>query len=266
MSTLDASAGHAPRNYHAENIAGKTAVISGGTTGIGYATARLLVERGAKVLIFGRNESDLDKALNELKPLGEAHGVSADQSKVEDIKRVFAEVDSKLGKLDILVNNAAVFAGSVTKASAEEIAYCVNVNLIGYMLCTKEAIERMEKNEPADEVGIKGHVISVGSLSAEVREKESEVYVATKAGIQAFHESLRKTVNPRGIKVSLIEPGRVWSDLAARSMTPEDAAKKQREGSLLQAEEIAEAVHYTLTQPSRCDVISIQIRPHAQLI
>lgn len=266
MSTLDTSTGRATHSYDTENIAGKTAVITGGTTGIGYATARLLVEQGARVLVFGRNENDLDKALSELQPLGEAHGVRADQSKVEDIERVFAEVDSKFGRLDILVNNAAVFTGSVTKFSAEEIAYCVNVNLIGYMLCTKEAIRRMEQNQPTDEVGIKGHVVSVGSLSAEVREKESDVYVATKAGVQAFSESLRKTVNPRGIKVSLIEPGRVWSDLAARSMTAERAVERQQEGSLLQAEEIAEAVRYVLVQPARCDVISVQIRPHTQPI
>lgn len=267
-STSVAGGSQAPRNDYPENIAGKAVVVSGGTTGIGLAVARLLVERGARVLVFGRNETDLNKAVQELGKLGEAYGVRADQSRVEDIERVFEEADKNLGGLDILVNNAAVATGTVLKSSAEEIAYCLNVNLLGYMLCTREALIRMEKNpiQEGDDVEIKGHIVHIGSLSAQVRERNSDVYVATKAGIQAFAESLRKTVNPLGIKVSLIEPGRVWSDLAAQSFSLEEAKRRERDGALLQAEDIAGAVHYALTQPARCDVINIQIRPHKQPI
>jgi NADP-dependent 3-hydroxy acid dehydrogenase YdfG len=268
MSQSTPGAGAAPRNYHPENIEGKAAVVSGGTTGIGFAIARLLVERGARVLVFGRDENDLQGALKELQQSGEAFGVSADQSKIEDVQRVFKEADAKLGGLDILVNNAAVYAGGVGDKTAEEIAYGVNANLVGCMVCVQEALARMEKNAGSgqDEVRIKGHIVNIGSLSAKAREEEGGVYVATKAGIQAFSESLRKTVNEKGIKVSLVEPGLVESDLTTEDKSDAEVAKKKREGEMLQAQDIAEAVHYALTQPARCDVISIQIRPHLQPI
>jgi NADP-dependent 3-hydroxy acid dehydrogenase YdfG len=268
MSQSTPNAGQAPRNYHPENIAGKTAIVSGGTTGIGRAIARLLVERGAKVLIFGRNENDLQDTLQELRQAGEAHGVSADQSKIEDVQRVFKAADEKLGSLDILVNNAAVYAGGLYDKTAEEIAYGVNVNLVGYMICAQEALARMEKNagEGEGKVKIKGHIVNIGSLSAKAREKESSVYVATKAGIQAFSESLHKTVNEKGIKVSLVEPGLIESDLTTDDKADEEVKKMKAEGDMLEEEDIAEAVHYALTQPARCDVISIQIRPHRQPI
>lgn len=247
----------APRNYHPENIAGKAAVVTGGTTGIGRATAQLLVERGARVLIYGRTEDDLQTALVELQKAGEAHGVVADQSKLEDVQRVFAAADERLGGVDILVNNAAISAGSILELSPQDIRYALEVNILGYMACAKEAIARMREKGG-------GHVVNVGSLSAEAREEDSDIYVATKAAIQAFSASLRKTANAQGIKVSLIEPGLVGTDLTSSS--PAEQREKQRRGEMLEAEDIAEAVHYVLTRPARCDVILVQIRPHLQSI
>lgn len=249
--------GKAPRNYHPENIEGKAAIVTGGTTGIGRATAKLLAERGARVLIYGRDENDLQEALNELQQCGEVHGLSADQSRLEEVQRIFAEADAKLGGVDILVNNAAISAGGVLDSELEEIRYGLEANILGYMACTKEAATRMKAKGA-------GHIVCVGSLSADQREEENDVYVATKAAIQAFSESLRKAINPQGVKVSLIEPGSVGTDMPKDS--PEEQAQKQQRGEMLQAQDIAEAVHYCLTQPARCDVIVVQIRPHLQSI
>lgn len=249
--------GKAPRNYHPENIEGKAAIVTGGTTGIGRATARLLAERGARVLIFGRDENDLQEALSELQQCGQIHGVKADQSRLEDVQRIFTEADAQLGGVDILINNAAISAGGVLESEQEEIRYGLEANVLGYMACTKEAISRMKAKGA-------GHIVCIGSLSADQREEENDVYVATKAAIQAFSESLRKGVNPLGIKVSLIEPGRVSTDMPNES--PEEQEQKQQRGEMLNAGDIAEAVHYCLTQPARCDVIVVQIRPHLQSI
>jgi len=232
----------APHNYHPENITEKTAIVSGGTTGIGRATAKLLAERGARVLIYGRDENDLHEALTELQPCGEVHGVKADQSKLEDIQRVFAKADEKLGDVDILVNNAAVSAGSIVESELEDIRYGLEANVLGYMACTKEAVTRMKAKGA-------GHIVCVGSLSADQREEENDVYVATKAAIQAFAESLRKGINPLGIKVSLIEPGRVSTDMPKESQ--EEQEQKIQRGEMLRSQDIAEAVHYCLTQPAR---------------
>jgi NADP-dependent 3-hydroxy acid dehydrogenase YdfG len=250
-------AGRAPHNYHPENIEGRAAIVSGGTTGIGLATAHLLAERGARVLIFGRHEDDLQNALDELAPLGDVHGMIADQSKPEDVRRIFAEADARFGNLDILVNNAAISAGSVLEKDIEEIAYGLNVNILGYMACAREAIQRMKARG-------QGHIVCVGSMSADLREEGNDVYVATKAAVQAFCESMRKSVNPMGIKVSLIEPGLIATPMIESS--PQEQEAKKAKAEMLEPMDIAEAVHYVLTQPARCDVVTVQIRPHMQTI
>ena len=101
-------------------------------------------------------------------------------------------------------------------------------------------------------------------MSADVREKGSSVYVATKAGIQGFSETLRKEVNPLGVKVTLIEPGAVGTDM--QPSTPDEQREKTKELEMLKAEDIAQCVLYVLTQPKRCDVVEVKIRPHLQLI
>ena len=109
-----------------------------------------------------------------------------------------------------------------------------------------------------------GHIINIGSMSADVREVDSSVYVATKAGIQGFSEALRKELNRHKIKVSLIEPGSVGTDM--QEETPEEQRQKQEKCEMLKAEDIARAIAYCITQPARCDVVVLQIRPHQQSI
>jgi NADP-dependent 3-hydroxy acid dehydrogenase YdfG len=175
----------------------------------------------------------------------------------EDIKRVFAKVDEVFGGVDILVNNAALPADGIMEMEDAEWRYAVEANLVGQLACAREAAARMI------EAG-RGHIVFIGSMSAEVREKGSSVYVAAKAGIEGFAAALRKELNEKGIKVSLIEPGSVSSDMASPS------AERQREmirdELMLRAEDIAVCVHFILTQPARTDVIVMQVRPHRQEI
>ncbi|HEX8523284.1 MAG TPA: SDR family oxidoreductase [Tepidisphaeraceae bacterium] len=163
-------------------LAGKSIVITGGTTGIGRATAKLLVEAGAKVLLFGRHQKELDDALAEIgraRAEDRVHGVTADQSRNADIERVFAEADSRIGGCDILINNAAVGLGSFLETKYDDWLYEVQTNLVAYIACCRYAIDRMKKKGW-------GHIVNVGSMSADLREPSNDVYVATKAGIQAF--------------------------------------------------------------------------------
>ncbi len=247
------------RELEPENVAGRAIIISGGTRGIGRATARLLVARGGRVLIYGRHQDALDDAVASAREVGggEIYGVLADSSKAEDIEHVFAEADRHLGGLDILVNNAALGAGSINDTSLDEIRYVLDTNLLGYIVCTKLACERMRKAGH-------GHIVNVGSMSADVKEPDSSLYVATKAAIRGLSGSLRKEVNPFGIKVSLIEPGNVGTDM--QEVPVNEQADLERRGEMLKAEDIAEAVYYCLIQPARCDVVALQIRPHLQPI
>lgn len=238
-------------------VGGKAVVITGGTTGIGKSVAKLLAQKGAKVLIFGRHEKELNEALRELQQFGEVHGLTADQSREEDINRVFHAADGKLGGVDILINNAAVEGGQVTELTLQEMEYTLKANLLGYMICCRMALQRMRRKHD-------GHIVNVGSMSADLREPTNGVYVATKAGIQGFTESLRKDINKEGIRVTLIEPGAVDTPL----QTKPEAEKRQMIENLemLEPNDIAEAVLYCLTQPKRCDVVSMQVRPLKQLI
>jgi NADP-dependent 3-hydroxy acid dehydrogenase YdfG len=241
-----------------EPLDGKRILITGGTTGIGRAIALLLSSYGARIVTFGRHQEPLDETLKAIREAGgQADGFLADSASAEDIQRVFQEADAKLGGLDVLIDCAALAADSLGEMDDSDWRYVIETNLVGYLATTKEALRRMQPQK-------KGHIVLVGSMSADVREAGSSVYVATKSAIQGFAESLRKEVNGDGIKVSLVEPGAVGSDM--QETTSEEERDKQQKGEMLRAEDIAVCVHYILTQPLRCDVVSVQIRPHLQLI
>jgi len=238
-------------------LKGRRVLVTGGTTGIGLSTAKLLSSEGARVFIFGRNQPELDQALKTMGDAGgDVQGITADQARPEEVAKVFREVDRTLGGLDILVNNAATSLGDLTELSAEAIQYEISANIGGYICCAREAVERMADGG--------GHIVNIGSMSADLREEENSVYVATKAAIQGFSESLRKTVNPRGIKVSLIEPGKVDTEMVDRPEDQKEEAKKELR--MLEPEDIAACVLFCLVQPLRCDIVQLQVRPHKQVI
>jgi NAD(P)-dependent dehydrogenase (short-subunit alcohol dehydrogenase family) len=246
--------------YFTENLKGKKVLITGGTTGIGREITLLLAASGANCLICGRNSEHLEEAIAVVKESGgegSCKGITADLTKKRDILDLFNAVDEQLGGLDILINNAALGYGSVTEGGYEQFNYIVQTNLLAYLSCSHEAIKRME-------AAGRGHIVNIGSMSADVREVGSSVYVATKAGIQGFSESLRKEINPKKIKVTLIEPGAVDTDMQTGSTS--DKQEQIDRYEMLPAEDIAMAVAFSLAQHKRCDIVRIQIRPHLQLI
>jgi len=248
------------KDYLPETIKGKNVLITGGTTGIGRAIAILLASQGAKIVIFGRHQPELDDALKAIDEAGmdhEAYGFTADVGTEDGIMRIFEQTDEHLASLDILVNNAAIAFDSITTGSYRDWKYVTDINLLGYMACVNEAVKRMQPNKS-------GHIVNIGSISADERGKDSSVYVATKAGIQGFNEALRKEVNELGIKVTLIEPGLVGSDMI--DVPPASQPAKIRAQEMLKAADIAMSVLYCLSQPRRCDVITLQIRPHLQIL
>lgn len=246
--------------YEPLSLKGKGVIISGGTTGIGRAAAVLLAAEGAKVFIFGRHEQELNDALEDIEAVGgQGYGITADQSREEDVQRVFEEADSKLGQLDILVNNAAIAEISTMENEFKDWNYLLDSNFLGYVACTRQALDRMKGRGQGD-------VVFVGSMSAKVREPGGGgLYAATKAAIQAYAESIRKEFNEEGIRVSLIEPGAVGTELGGQQ-DPKEQEEKIEQLKMLAAEDIAEAIRYCLVQPQRCAIVSMQVRPLKQLI
>jgi NADP-dependent 3-hydroxy acid dehydrogenase YdfG len=245
-------------SVHSE-LSGKSIVITGGTTGIGRATAKLLAHRGASVLVFGRHERELNETLSEIRKAGggKISGLTADVSRPGDVRRVFEQADRDLGGVDVLINNAAVSGTSVLDGNSEDWRYAIETNLLGYIVCAREAIDRMRKRKA-------GHIVNVGSMSADQREPENDVYAATKAGIQALSESLRKSLNKENIRITLIEPGAVATPMQDKS--PQEERQRIEQKKMLTADDIARCVAFCLEQPERMDVVAVQVRPLMQLI
>jgi NADP-dependent 3-hydroxy acid dehydrogenase YdfG len=242
-------------DYPMQSVEGKSVLISGGTTGIGRATALLLAARGARVMIFGRHEKELSEALLDLARNGrEIHGVIADQADIHDVRKVFKKVDEQFGQIDVLIDNAAIASDAVSKQTLDDIDYAIRADLSGYLTCAREAVKRMEARGS-------GHIVVIGSISADKRGGDGTVYAAAKAGVQAFAEALTKEVQGKGIKVSLIEPGAVGTDMQPDKSTH---ARKAREQKMLKAEDIAACVYFCLTQPPRCDITEMKVAPHLQ--
>jgi len=237
------------------DLKGKRIIVTGGTTGIGRAIAGLLASEGARVFTFGRHRMELDDALKAIRNAGgEIEGIVADVASQKDLAKAFAAADKFLGGLDYLINNAAVSVDGLADVPESEWRYGLEVDLTGQLACSMAAVERMAKSG--------GHIVFIGSVSADNRGAHSSVYVAAKAGVQAFAEAFRKEMAEKHIKVSLVQPGTVGSDMHGAGRATE--RKQIRNEEILRAEDIAVAVHYILTQPSRTVVDRLDISPLKQ--
>ena len=185
------------------SLAGRKAIVTGGTTGIGRAIAVLLASEGAKVFVCGRTPAHLDDALQRIREVGEGDGINVDLSRREDVEKFYDAADRFLGGLDIAVTNAAIPAEALTDSGKGETLYEIAVDFTSYLATTQAAVERMKASSD---------VILIGSMSAVSQKPGSSIYVAAKTGIEGFGPSLRKELPERDIKVGLIEPGFTGAD------------------------------------------------------
>jgi NAD(P)-dependent dehydrogenase (short-subunit alcohol dehydrogenase family) len=234
------------------SLKGRKAIISGGTTGIGRAIAVLLASEGANVFVCGRTPEHLDDALKRIREVGEGGGINVDLAEQDGVDRFVDEADKFLGGIDLAVINAALPADKLADTSVEDIRYVVDTNLTHMMTLARRALERMEAGSD---------ILFIGSMSSVSRSGGSTVYTATKTGMEAFAEALRKELAEKDIKVGNIEPGLVGTDM----QLPEIPVEKQREmieeAKMLRAEDIAAAAHFLLTQPRRTVVSLMRVEP-----
>ena len=241
-------------DYPRTPIQGKAVVVSGGTTGIGRATAVALASQGADVLVFGRTPAHLTDALEDLRAVSNGsvvHGVIADQSRRGDVQKVFEEAMGRLGGVDILINNAGV-PGETVEESPEDWEYVMASNLLGCMACCEAVIPIMKHRGG-------GQIVNVGSLSAKSKGKGSDIYVATKSGMRGFTESLSKGLVEDNIRVTMVEPGKVSTDFF--DWSEQEREKRAREGTAMKSEDIAECILFALTMPARCHLTMLQVQP-----
>jgi NAD(P)-dependent dehydrogenase (short-subunit alcohol dehydrogenase family) len=181
----------------------QVAIVTGGGSGIGQATAVRFAEEGAKVVIVDIDRAAGEETVSLIKKVGgEGLTVQADVSKENEVKQIAAQTTSAFGKIEILVNNAAVFIFKGIEATVEDWQRSLSVNILGTALCTKYAVEKMKEQN-------KGAIVNLGSISAMTAQPEFTAYSATKAAILQMTRNMALDFAPFHIRVNSVCPGAV---------------------------------------------------------
>lgn len=241
---------------------GRVALVTGASSGIGEATARVLAEAGARVAIAARRRDRLDVLAKRLAEVGaEPLVLEADLLDEHVAQRIVADTERHFGQLDILVNNAGVmYLEPVIEADLGRWRRMLELNVLSLIASTQAALAGMRARHD-------GHIVNIASTAGRIANPGAAGYSATKFGVVAFSEALRREVQADNIRVSVIEPGVVETELRdhighAASKAAIDAwAAGMRQ---LQPQDVAEAIAFCVTRPSHVNVNEILMRPTDQ--
>lgn len=231
-------------------LSGKTAIVTGGTKGIGRGIAEALVKAGVNVCLSARSRKEIDEALLALSALdgGDVTGIASDVRNYTQIQALFELTSSQFGGLDILVNNAGIgMFQTVEEMSPEDFRAVLETNLFGVFYCCHEAIPLMKQRGG-------GYIINISSLAGANAHPEMAAYNASKFALNGFSEALMQEVRYDGIKVSYIMPGSVNTEFGGDS--PSDKNSWQ-----LQPSDIARVVIDLLRHDERSLPSRVEIRP-----
>jgi NADP-dependent 3-hydroxy acid dehydrogenase YdfG len=243
-------------------LEGKVALVTGASSGIGEATAVALAEAGAAVAIGARRRDRLDALATRLTD-GGARVLQLDLDVTDEAQctAAVARTREELGGLDVLVNNAGVMLlGTITGADPEDWRRMIDTNVMGVLYMTHAAIDGMVAQGSGD-------IVNMSSVAGRQARVGAGVYNASKWAVNAFSESLRQEVTERGVRIGLVEPGAVATELTDHITQAEAKAGAQKmytDMVPLQAEDIARAVLYLVTQPPHVAVNEVLVRPTAQ--
>jgi NADP-dependent 3-hydroxy acid dehydrogenase YdfG len=245
-----------------ERLDGTVALVTGASSGIGEATARVLARAGAKVAIAARRKDRLDALAGEI----DALAIEADITDREQAFGAVRRTVDELGRLDTVINNAGVMLlGPAAEAPLEEWERMVAINVQGLLYVSHAALAPLLE---AAENGPRrvADLVNISSVAGRVPRSGSGVYNLTKFGVGAFSEALRQEFAPRHLRVSLVEPGAVATELTdhVRDGVRETVRERFRDIERLSAEDIADAIEYVVTRPRDVAVNEILIRPTQQ--
>jgi NAD(P)-dependent dehydrogenase (short-subunit alcohol dehydrogenase family) len=230
-----------------ESLAGKLAIVTGGTRGIGRAIAESLLREGAAVAICGRTADSVDTALSQMKPLGRIVGHAADVSRVDEVDRFFQFVDTEFGGIDILVNNAG--AGVFRKVgdmAPEDWHRNIDLDLNGPFYCSRQALARFRRRGG-------GFILNISSLAGKNAFTGGAAYNAAKAGLNLFTEAMMLDHREDNVRVCSIMPGSVATEFSTGRN--EDASWK------ISAQDVADAALFVLRMSSRTMISRVEMRP-----
>lgn len=241
---------------------GKVAVITGASSGIGKATAEALAAEGAAVVVAARREDRLNDLVGRIEGEGgRVLPVACDVTDEEQAHALIQRAKDELGSVDILVNNAGVMQLSkIEKGLSDEWRTMFDVNVMGLLYVTDAAVQAMKEQGS-------GYVVNISSVAGRKTRPGVGVYSGTKFAVNAISEALRQELIEDNVRVTMIEPGAVETELP-NHITDEEA----KEGidalyqldDILQVEDIANAIVYCVTQPARVSINELLIRPTQQ--
>uniref|UniRef100_A0A8D8IA19 Farnesol dehydrogenase n=1 Tax=Culex pipiens TaxID=7175 RepID=A0A8D8IA19_CULPI len=238
--------------------AGKVAVVTGASSGIGAAIVKSLANAGMVVVGLARRVERVEALRDGLKDQAtrkRLHAVKCDVSKEEDILKAFSWVEEKLGGVDVLVNNAGVLrdAKLVAPGNTGDLREVIDTNVMGLVLCSREAFQSMKKRS------VDGHIVHINSVVGHYIPNLPvlSIYPASKYAVTALTETMRREFLAEGtkIKVTSISPGVVKTDMVPNEM------QKDQNLPMLEAEDIAAAVVYAVGTPPRVQIHELTIRP-----
>jgi 3-oxoacyl-[acyl-carrier protein] reductase len=230
-------------------LAGKTALVTGASRGIGFAIARKLGLMGAKVAICARDARKLDDAAGRLRDDGvEVLAATADVASAAEIASLVTKAEKSLGSIEILVNNAGIgYFGPVQDADEKNWDSVLDTNLKSVFLLSKAVAPGMIERRS-------GHIINIGSLAGKNAFKNGSIYCASKWGLMGLTECMAEDLREYGIRVSVICPGSVATEFGS-------PASKKNPQKMLQPDDIAHAVEMLVTQATQSFISEVLIRP-----
>jgi NADP-dependent 3-hydroxy acid dehydrogenase YdfG len=244
------------------DLTGRAIAITGATSGIGEATAVAAARAGASVALAGRREDRLQTVAKRIEDEGgRAVALPTDVANESEARAFVQHAYEQLGRLDALVNNAGVMLlGPIMGADTNEWRQMIEVNCLGLLYCTHAALPVM-----AEQGG--GHIVNVSSVAGRRAALGAGVYNMTKFGVVGFTEALRQEALHSNVRVSVVEPGYVETELQGHNKNPivVDALEKARDSvDPLQSEDLANAIIYLLSQPEHVNLSEIMVVPTKQ--
>ncbi|MFC4268012.1 SDR family NAD(P)-dependent oxidoreductase [Polaribacter marinivivus] len=239
----------------------KTAFITGATSGIGKATAELFAKNKFRLVLCGRRKERLEELRTNLSKLTQVTTLQFDVSKREEVKNAIASIPEEFKKIDILINNAGNAHGlsTIQEGSIDDWEAMLDINVKGLLYVSKAIIPQMIENNS-------GFIVNIGSTAGKEVYRNGNVYCASKFAVNALNKSMRLDLNEYNIRVSGIHPGLVETEFSdVRFKGDSDRAKTVYQGyKALQAEDIADIIHFVVTRPYHVNIEDLVVYPTAQ--
>ena len=251
----------------ADTLEGTVALVTGASSGIGQAAAASLAARGAAVALVARRTYRLEELASSIeKDGGKALTITADVTDQHEAEQAVATTVAELGRLDTVVNNAGVMLlGPAVGAPLEEWERMVDLNVKGLLYVAHAAVPHLLEAADTEPRRV-ADLVNISSVAGRVARVGSGVYNATKHAVGAFSESLRQEVATRHLRVSLVEPGAVSTELGSHNRPEVQEAMKQRFDGIerMVPEDIAETIEFIVTRPRHVAVNELLVRPTNQ--